>query len=156
MLLSVDSIGADKSFDGVTCKTDMPSALIGRYMPNEKVMTTETRHKDIGLKDLGAYGMEKQGDPWTLISWQICEREYVLLERRGIVKDVLASPLPSGSPESKIVSCSVDGSIILGTSVAFVSSDDQKWPKHVDYAWFINGKTIKFTRIEGKEIVCEP
>jgi len=155
-LLSAGAIAADKSFDGVTCKTNVPSALIGRHMPNERVATTEARHKDIGLKDLGAYGMENEGDPWTLISWQICGQEYLVLERRGIVRDVLASPMPPGSPESQIASCAVDGSSLHGTAVAFVSANDKEWPKLVEYAWLINDKTIKFAKIEGKEIVCAP
>ena len=155
-LFSANAIAAEKSFDGVTCKTNVSSALIGRHMPNERVVTTAARHKDIRLKNIGAYGMENEGDPWTLISWQICGREYLVLERRGIVRDVLASPMPLGSPESQIASCAVYGLRLHGTAVAFISANDNKWPMLVKYAWLINDDTLKFSRIEGKEIVCTP
>ena len=44
--------GAD-GFDSVHCGSDVGKALIGRTMPNEKVVATEERHRDLGLKDLG-------------------------------------------------------------------------------------------------------
>jgi len=156
VLYSTHVLSTEKSFDGITCKTDIPLALIGRHMPNERVVITEERYKDISLKDLGTYGMENEGDPWTLISWSICGREYLLLERRDIVKDVLASPLPKGSPESNVASCVVDGSSLKGMAVVFVSENEIHWPKLVEHAWLINDKTVKFSKIEGKEIVCTP
>ena len=155
-LLSATAQGAERSFDGITCKSYIPSALIGRHMPNERVVTIEARYKEIGLKDLGAYGMEAAGDPWTLISWQICGREYLLLERRGIVQDVLASPLPQESAQFTIASCVVDGSSLHGTAVIFVSAKERQLPKPVEHAWLINDKTIRFSKIKGKEIVCTP
>ncbi len=155
MLLSTNTMSAEKSFVGITCKTDIPSALIGRYMPNERVAATEARHKEIGLKDIGAYGIESEGDPWTLISWQICGREYLLLEHRDVVMDVLASPLLQGGPQSQVVSCSVDGSRLTGTAVAFASNREQL-SKPVEHAWLINDKTYKFSKVYGKEIVCTP
>jgi hypothetical protein len=155
-LLTAHAFAAEKSFDGVTCEMNIPSALIGRRMPNERVAATQARYKGIGLKDLGAYGTENGGDSWTLISWQICGREYLLLERREIVRDVLASPLPPGSPQSQITSCTVDGASLPGTAVAFVSTNVPKGPMLVEYAWRINDTTIKFAKIAGREIVCAP
>lgn len=154
MLLSANGVAAEKSFDGVTCKSDIPSALIGRQMPNERVVLTEPRHKDIGLKHLGAYGMENEGDPWTLITWEICGRDYIVLERRGVVKDVLAAPLPKESLRSQIVSCVADGASKDGTAVAFVSVDKQPLRERVQNVWLIDEKKIKFSKIEGEEIMC--
>ncbi|MCA7011180.1 hypothetical protein LF934_00840 [Dickeya dadantii] len=155
-LLSFHAMGAGKSFDGITCKSDISSALIGRHMPNDSVVATEERYKSIDLKGLGTYGMESDGDPWTLSSWQICGREYFLLERRDIVKDVLSSPSPKENPKSQIVLCVVDGSSSHDTFVTFVSSEEKPWPRPVEYAWRINDKTVKFSKSEGKEIVCNP
>lgn len=155
-LHSACAVGAETPFDGITCATNMTSALVGRHMPNERVVTMEARYKNIGLKDLGAFGMEDEGDPWTLISWNICGREYLLLERRGIVRDVLASPLPSGSPQSVISTCTRNGVNLDGTAVAFVAVNDNKWPKLVEHAWLIDDKTIKFEKIVGAEIACAP
>lgn len=153
-LLSANALGAAKSFDGVTCEANIPSALIGRQMPNERIVTTEARHKKIGLKHMGTDGMEKDGDPWTLVFWQICGREHLLLQRRWVVKDVLASPLPPGSPPAQIASCTVDGASLTGTAVAFVALDDKKWPKPVEHAWLINDQKVSFSKLQGKKIVC--
>ena len=46
--------GAD-GFDSVRCGSDVRKALIGRKMPNEKIVVLEERHKDLGLKDLGGF-----------------------------------------------------------------------------------------------------
>ncbi|MBP2857249.1 hypothetical protein J8657_06505 [Dickeya oryzae] len=156
IFLSSHAIGAAKSFDGITCKSDIPSALIGRHMPNESTVATEERYKSIDLKDLGTYGMESDGDPWSLESWQICGREYFLLDRREIVKDVLSSPSPKENPKTQIVSCVVDGSNSHDTFVTFISSEEKPWPRTVEHAWRINDKTVKFSKVEGKEIVCNP
>jgi hypothetical protein len=40
-------------FDSVRCGSDVRKALLGRTMPNEKIVAIEERHKDLGLKDLG-------------------------------------------------------------------------------------------------------
>lgn len=154
-MLSAHAARIEKSFDGITCQSDIASALIGRHMSDERVVSIEGRYKSIRLKDLGAFGMEVDGDPWTLISWEICGREYLLLERRDIVKDALASPVPAGRPRSQIASCTVNGSSVPGTAVAFVETDDKKWPKAVKNAWRIDDKKIQFVRIAGNEIVCK-
>jgi hypothetical protein len=150
------SAASNNSFDGITCQTDIVPALIGRHMPNGRVVTIEARYKNIGLKDLGAFGMEIDGHPWTLISWEICGREYALLERHDVVRDAVASPIPSGGPQSQIASCSVNGSVLQGTALAFVDEPDQKLPGPVKNAWLIDGKAVKFVKIAGDEIVCTP
>ena len=42
-------------FDSVRCGSDVRKALVGRKMPNEKIVAIEERHKELGLKDLGAF-----------------------------------------------------------------------------------------------------
>ena len=41
-------------FDSVRCGFDVRKALLGSTMTNENVSVIEARHKDLGLKDLGA------------------------------------------------------------------------------------------------------
>jgi hypothetical protein len=41
-------------FESVRCGSDVRKALLGRKMSNEKIVVLEERHKDLGLKDLGA------------------------------------------------------------------------------------------------------
>ena len=154
--LSTHAAGAEKSFDGITCQSNISSALVGRHMPNERAASIEERYKSIRLKDIGAFGMEAEGDPWTLISWEICGREYLLLERQDVVKDVLASEIPPGGPHAQIASCAADGSKLPGTGVAFVERDEKKWPRAVKSAWLIDDKKIKFVKVTANEIVCTP
>jgi hypothetical protein len=68
--------GAD-GFDSVRCGSDVRRALLGRKMRNETIVVLEERHKDLGLKDLGA---SEISDSLSVISWRICGEEYVLLE----------------------------------------------------------------------------
>jgi hypothetical protein len=76
-------------FDSVRCGSDVGEALLGRKMSNEKVSVLEERHKDLGLKDLGGTEIS---DRLFLISWRICGEEYVLLEDKDVVRDVLKFP----------------------------------------------------------------
>jgi len=145
---------AAQSFQGITCQSDIPKALLGRTMPNERVVLTEARYKSIGLHDLGGFGVEAEGDPWFLISWQICGREYVLLERHDVVRDVLVAPQSASHIQSSIVSCTVDGVEQKETAVLFIPPEDLKGPTKVDGAWFIDDQAVRFKERRGRNIVC--
>lgn len=155
-LVSASASGAPKSFDGITCKSDIQASLVGRYMSNDTVARMESKYRSIELTDLGAYGMEVEGDPWTLISWRICRREYLVLERRGIVTDVLGSPLETRDSESRIVSCIVDGLRVPNTAVVFAQPNSEKWPRSIKDAWIINDDSKTFKKISGGDVVCAP
>src|SRR5947207_11359420 len=71
-------------FDSVRCGSDVRKALLGRKMSNETIVVLEERHKDLGLKDLGA---QEISDRLSIISWRICGEEYVLLEDKDVVRD---------------------------------------------------------------------
>ena len=58
-------------FDSVRCGSDVRKALVGRTMSNERIVVLEERHKDLGLKDLGALEIS---DRLTVISWQSVAR----------------------------------------------------------------------------------
>jgi hypothetical protein len=53
-LFWTSSICHADGFNSVRCGSDIREALLGRTMSNEKVSVLEERHKDLGLKDLGA------------------------------------------------------------------------------------------------------
>ena len=53
-LFCMRSICNADGFDSVRCGSDVRKALLGRKMSNEKIVAIEERHKDLGLKDLGA------------------------------------------------------------------------------------------------------
>src|SRR5262245_19344894 len=76
-------------FDSVHCGSDVRKALVGHKMSNEPIAVLEERHKDLGLKDLGA---SEISDRLSIISWGICGEEYVLLEDKDVVRDVLKFP----------------------------------------------------------------
>src|SRR5258708_18459719 len=99
--------GAD-GFDSVRCGSDVRKALLGRRMSNEKIVVLEERHKDLGLKDIGA---SEISDLLSVITWRICGEEYVLLEDKDSVRDVLK--FPKHSKESP----------------AFIGSCQLKWPR---------------------------
>ena len=77
VLSCMSSIYGADGFDSVRCGSDIRKALLGRTMSNEKIVVLEERHKDLGLKDVGA---SEISDRLNVISWRICGEEYVLLE----------------------------------------------------------------------------
>src|ERR1700730_10756946 len=85
-LFCMTSIYGADGFDSVRCGSDVRKALLGRKMSNEKIVVLEERHKDLGLKDLGA---SEISDRLSVLSWRICGDEYVLLEDKDVVRDVL-------------------------------------------------------------------
>src|SRR2546425_247129 len=90
LLLIHGSAQAGDGFESLKCGADIPQALLGKKMSNERVVAIEGRHKDLGLKDLGADEVSKG---LTSNSWLICGGEYMLLEdARGLVRDVLLFP----------------------------------------------------------------
>ena len=155
LLAVVGRAQAAQSFDALTCQSDIPKALLGRAMPNGRVSVIEARYKHLALKDLGASGVEIEGDPWTLISWRICGREYVLLERLGVVKDVLPSPAEAGQEESIIATCSVDGVESKQTAIVFAPAAAVRTPSQVRRAWFIDDQAVKFVERHAAKILCK-
>ena len=101
-LVCGSSISAADGFDSVRCGSHVRKALVGHKMSNEPVAVLEERHKDLGLKDLGA---SEISDRLSAISWRICGEEYVLLEDKDIVRDVLKFPKHSKDSPQFIGSC---------------------------------------------------
>lgn len=80
---------ASDEFRSVRCGGDIPKALIGKHIVDEKVRVTENRHKDIGLQNLG--GDEISASVFVS-SWMICGQEYLLFYKGGVIRDVLSFP----------------------------------------------------------------
>src|SRR5437762_12604212 len=60
MLLAVigaQCLAQERSFDGITCQTNIPKALVGRHMPNAKVADIESRHRHMQPKYLCGLGL---------------------------------------------------------------------------------------------------
>src|SRR5260370_34550801 len=77
LLFCMTSIYGADGFDSVRCGSDVRKGLLGRKMSKEKIVVLEDRHKDLGLKDIGA---SEISDSQSSISCSICGDEYVLLE----------------------------------------------------------------------------
>src|SRR5712692_2768924 len=93
--------GAD-GFESVRCGSDVRKVLLGRKTSNETIVVLEERHKELGLKHLGA---DEISDRVNLITWRICGEEYVVLEDGDVVKDVLKFPKHSKDSPQFIGSC---------------------------------------------------
>src|ERR1700726_753736 len=90
-LLVTNAFGGSDGFTGIQCGSDIPKALIGKRMSNERIVVLEKRHADLALKDLGASEISGR---LSCISWLICGSEFMLLQENrqsgsDIVRDVL-------------------------------------------------------------------
>lgn len=137
-------------FDSVRCGGDIRKALLGRKMPNETVIAIEARHKDLGLKDLGASEISNR---LNLISWQICGDEYVLLEDGDVVKDVLKFPKHSKDSPQFVGSCQLNGKDLPGTVIGVLKLEDgNDLPATV--AWKIDEKEKKIVELRTDGLRC--
>ena len=98
LLMFSASAQAHDEFDAVHCGKDIPKALIGHVMIDERVVVTEAEHKDIALVDEGA---EEINDHLQMVSWRICGGDYnMLVDGKNVIRDVLAFPAHSrATPE---------------------------------------------------------
>src|SRR5438067_3141817 len=98
-LFCVSEVYAGDVFESVRCGEDVVKALRGRKKSDGSAVNLEARHKDIGLKDLGAeYASDDES--LGLVFWMICGEEYATLEDKNFMRDVIKIPKHSkGTPE---------------------------------------------------------
>ena len=160
MLICGKALAAD-GFDGVRCVGDIPKALIGKHMVNERVAVLEARHRNLLLKDLGATEITDQIDA---ISWSICGKEYMLLEdQHDVVRDVLPFPSHSRTAPAFTGTCEIDGRATAETIVAILDNSagyikgydlqDRTLFRAVS-AWKIDTKRVKFVKIGATGMRC--
>jgi hypothetical protein len=152
LLLSCSSgMCASDGFGAIRCGSDIPKALVGRTMRNERIVVIEERHKDLGLKDLGGTEISES---LFLISWQICGDEYVLLEENEVVRDVLKFPRHSKDSPQFIGACQVNGSDVPGTIIAVLKNDKDTKNLPATVAWKIDEKRMKFIGLQTEGLRC--
>ena len=107
-LFCASNADAGDGFEKVRCGGDIVKALVGQPESNERIVVLEARHKDIGLKDLGALEAD---NGWFPITWLICGQEFLLIvsERTDVVADALAIPPHSKSHPKFQGSCKRNG-----------------------------------------------
>lgn len=90
LLFTAGQAQARDAFDAVKCGADIPKVLIGKTMPDGRVVVIEARHKAIGLKDLGA---DEISDRLQMVDWRMCGNDYnILIDRDDKMRDVLRFP----------------------------------------------------------------
>jgi len=152
---------ASDGFEAVRCGGDIPAALIGRHSPNERVVVTEARHRDLALKDLGA---DIVTDQINMIDWSICGAEYyVLMDRHDIIRDVLAFPAHSTAAPASWGPCQRNGRQMDEAvySVLDNNGEDNKTYDQNDKtllpvlaAWKVDEKTVKFVKLDVAGMLC--
>ena len=138
-------------FDSVRCGSDVRKALLGRKMSNERIAVLEEKHKDLGLKDLGA---SEISDRLSVISWQICGEEYVLLEDKDIVRDVLKFPKHSKESPAFVGSCQLNGHDLPGTAIGVLKNEDGVKILPAVSAWKVDDKQMKFVELKTEGLSC--
>jgi hypothetical protein len=150
-LFCTSSVWAGDGFDSVRCGSDIRKALIGRKMLNEKIVVLEERHKDLGLKDIGA---SEISDSQSAISWRICGDEYVLLEDKDVVRDVLKFPKHSKESPAFIGSCQLNGHDVPGTAIGVLKNENGVAILPAVSAWKIDDKQMKFVELKTEGLRC--
>ena len=146
------SVSAADLFSKIRCDTDIPKALIGGVMTNERSASIEARHKDLGLKDLG--GSEETGDLF-LSAWLICGNEYqLILDKRSIVRDALQFPQHSKASPEFIGSCRVNGKKLPEEIVAVLNNQAGAENLSVKFAWKIDPKKAQFVKMATEGMLC--
>src|SRR6266550_1759123 len=138
-------------FDSVLCGSDVRKALLGRTMSNETIIVLEQRHKDLGLKDVGA---SEISDRLNVISWQICGEEYVLLEDKDVVRDVLKFPKHSKESPAFIGSCQLNGHDVPATAIGVLKNENGGAILPAVSAWKIDDKQMKFVELKTEGLRC--
>jgi hypothetical protein len=150
-LFCASSVCYADGFDSVRCGSDVQKALLGRKMSNEKTVVLEERHKDLGLKDLG--GTEVT-DTLFLISWRICGEEYVLLENKDVVRDVLKFPKHSKDSPEFVGSCQLNGHDVPGTAIGVLKNENGVETLPAVIAWKIDDKQMKIVTLPTEGLRC--
>jgi hypothetical protein len=151
LLLYGNASCAADGFSAVRCGSDVPKALIGRTMSNERVAVIEARHKDLGLHDLGG---SEISDRLFLISWRICGAEYALLEEKDVVRDVLKFPRHSRDSPEFIGSCQSNGHASSDMIIAVLRDERGAESLSATAAWKIDAKGAKFVALAAEGLRC--
>jgi hypothetical protein len=161
LIVSTSCCQAKDAFESVRCGGDIPKALIGKVVRNERVVVTEKRHQELGLKDEGS---EEISDSLSYAGWTICGNSYHLLENRETIRDVLlvdhsrshpaflGSCEKDGRPMPDPVFGILDASVPADTTRHFAPDDTTLAP--AVSAWRIDEAQGKFVKIDTEKLKC--
>jgi hypothetical protein len=152
-LLVTTAFGGSDAFSGIQCDSDIPKALTGKRMSNQKVADLEKSHADLGLKDLGG---DEISEHLSTTSWLICGSEYMLLEAESFVRDVLKVPSHSKTSPLFIGTCEMNGKESKDILVAILDNEKETDANALSakIAWKIDQKKMKFVSVPGDGLRC--
>jgi hypothetical protein len=153
-LLFLNQAFADSDgFSEIQCGSDIAKALVGKHMSNEKIVNLEKKHTDLRLKDLGATEISQR---LSCISWLICGSEFMLLQDKSVVRDVLKVPPHSKSSPEFIGTCEINGEETKTIVVAILDNEKQAAGETLPakIAWKIDQKKMKFVSLPTDGLRC--
>jgi hypothetical protein len=151
LFASGQSLLADE-FQGLQCGADVPKAMIGKRSSNLPVVQIEKKYQPLGLKDLGG---DELSDSLSSVNWMICGSEYIeLVDRKGMVRDVLALPPHSKTQPAFSGYCQLKGKDLPDVIVAVLDGSAANAPLPIRTAWRIDPKQAKFVAIPGMGVTC--
>src|SRR5262245_17346154 len=109
------------------------------------------RSTRIGLKDLGA---SEISDQLSVISRRICGEEYILLEGKDTVRDVLKFPKHSKELPAFIGSCQLIGQDLPGTAIGLLKNENDTKILSAVTPWKIDEKQMKFVELKPEGLRC--
>ena len=151
--ISISSIYGADGFESVRCGSDIAKALRGHKTSNEPVVKIEARHKDIGLKHLGA-DIISDDERLNLVFWEICGEEYATLEDGDIIKDALKFPKHSKETPQFDGSCQLNGKDLPGYAVGVLKNEEGAAMLPAVVAWLIDEKKKKFVPLQTEGLRC--
>lgn len=151
--LATNAFGGADAFNGVKCGSDIPKALTGKRMSNQRVADLEKTHADLGLKDLGG---DEISEHLSCTSWLICGSEFMLLEDESFVRDVLKVPAHSKTSPLFIGTCEVNGKEKKDILVAILDNEKKTDASALaaKVAWKIDQKKMKFVSVPVEGLRC--
>jgi hypothetical protein len=143
---------AHDAFEKVRCDGDIVKALIGQRDFDEPTIVTENRHRDIGLKELGAW----EDNGFSSFSWSICGKQFVVLyiDRTRVPHDVLEIPPHSESTPAFEGLCKLNGKLMSESVVAILTDESGKDELPAETAWRVDEKTVKFVKQPTGGLLC--
>lgn len=139
-------------FRNVKCWSDVPKALIGQRLSNEKVVTTEANYPALGLKYLGTGKVSKQ---LASVNWLICGSEYVLLvDRTAFVRDAIRFPPHSQMSPAFSSLCKIDDKDVPDIYVGILNAEATGNQLPALVAWKIDLKDAKFVQAPTEGLRC--
>ena len=150
-ILCTSSILAADGFESVRCGSDIPKAMIGKKTSNERVLVIEAKHKDLGLKDLGA---DEINDHLNQINWLICGEEYAVLEDGDLIRDVIKLPKHSKETPEFSGTCQLNGKELPGYAIGILKNEEGVEMLSALSAWRIDEKQKKFVLLPTDGLRC--